>query len=90
MAHGVEQAAGQIADHAERDEQDRQCERRRRRDAGPPKNHTKAAWLVPMPLKVTGSSITSRINGTNAKYVASGSAIPNPAPRKYACTIRST
>ena len=32
-----------------------------------PKNQTNAAWLVPMPLKVTGSSITSRMSGMKAK-----------------------
>ena len=32
-----------------------------------PNNRTNAAWLVPIPLTVTGRSITSRISGTNAK-----------------------
>ncbi len=40
-------------------------------------------------MKVTGSSITSRISGTNAKYVANGTVMPRPAPRKYAWTMRS-
>src|SRR5262245_55149175 len=47
-----------------------------------PKNHTNAAWLVPMPLKVMGSSITSRISGMNAKYTVGGSGMPRPDPRK--------
>src|SRR5437870_4917757 len=31
------------------------------------KNHTNAAWLVPRPLTVTGSNMTRRMIGTNAK-----------------------
>ena len=63
---GVEQAARQVTDDAEGDEQHRQ--RERRGTARPPvEKSTNAAWLEPSPLTVIGSSMTSRMIGMKAK-----------------------
>ena len=63
----VQQAAGQAADDAEREEQDRQREERRAGAARARTTRSNATWVVPSPLIVIGICMTSRITGMNAK-----------------------
>jgi hypothetical protein len=53
-------------------------------------NHTNAAWLVPMPLTVIGSSMTSNISGTNAMYAPNPAGRPSASPSVQASSTRST
>ncbi len=55
-----------------------------------PNSHTNAPWLVPMPLTVIGSSMISRISGTNAMYVLSPAGILSARPSVHASRTRST